>query len=488
MTDHEELHVYPFDIEVEQATLGALLLDISLLPRALEWCNADDFYDPLHARIMETIIALTDAGRSATPLTVNAELKGDPGLIEVGGHAYFVGLAEAAPALPNVRDYALIIRECATKRAALYAMEDASAAIRRTSLPLTLTMAGVSSVIEEAAVRAARKRPKTADELGLSIIEQAEKREAPPSVTTGLDRLNEAIGGFYPTDFILVPGQSGMGKSALLGGFALRAAMAGHPVKVFSLDMRAEDWWARTLCDVDYDLKDWNEQSIWYERIRKGQLKDHEFGRLEMARQRVHGIPLEIDDERDLSMLDISARSKNFAARHKGKLGLIVVDYAQKVRSLLGKNASREQEVASIAVGLKNLAGSEATGQWPVVAGAQVNRIGEEEPTPDNIRESAALFNEADTVIAVHRKSYFVAQQRPDADAGQHEMDAWKGKMADVRHKIKLLALKVRHGSPAHDLTLHVDIGANAVRDHAPKGAAMPPIPDTDLLSLAGNQ
>jgi replicative DNA helicase len=105
----------PYDIEVEQALLGAVLVDNRVLERISAVLTPDHLYDPLHQRVFKTMLAL-NRDVEITPLTLNAAMKADPGLIEVGGHAYLAGLASACPAMPNVRDYAHILLDRAVRR------------------------------------------------------------------------------------------------------------------------------------------------------------------------------------------------------------------------------------------------------------------------------------------------------------------------------------------------------------------------------------
>src|SRR5690348_766895 len=115
----------PYDIEVEQALLGAILVDNAVLERVSSALKPEHFYDPLHQRIYELMHAQAErGGMIITPLTLNAAMKADPGLIEVGGHAYLAGLAQAAPALPNVRDYARILHDLAVRRGLIRIGED----------------------------------------------------------------------------------------------------------------------------------------------------------------------------------------------------------------------------------------------------------------------------------------------------------------------------------------------------------------------------
>jgi hypothetical protein len=114
----------PFDIEVEQALLGCLIRDSALVAQAAQVVDEDHFYDPLHSRIYATIIAWSQEDRLISAITLAAEMKSDPGITETGS-AYFRVLALAAPALPNVRDLARIIRDLSQRRDALWALDQA---------------------------------------------------------------------------------------------------------------------------------------------------------------------------------------------------------------------------------------------------------------------------------------------------------------------------------------------------------------------------
>jgi len=103
--EQEAYRHVPYDIDVEQALLGAILADNRAMERASALLKAEHFYDPLHGRIFETMSQVIERGGVVvTPLTLHATMKADPGVIETGGQAYFDALQAAAPAIPNIRD------------------------------------------------------------------------------------------------------------------------------------------------------------------------------------------------------------------------------------------------------------------------------------------------------------------------------------------------------------------------------------------------
>ena len=106
----------PYDVDIEQALLGAILVDNYSLERVSNTLKAEHFYDPLHQRLYDAIERMWARGHAVTPLTLKAAMEQDTGLAEVGGHAYLISLARAAPALPNVKDYARILADLAMRR------------------------------------------------------------------------------------------------------------------------------------------------------------------------------------------------------------------------------------------------------------------------------------------------------------------------------------------------------------------------------------
>lgn len=477
------------DIPCEQAALGAVLVDNSYLPILQSEISDADFSDPLHQRIFALMCAWSreSDGRTMTPMTFSVAMRDDPGIMDLGAH-YFLSLAMAAPALPNVRQLAAIIRDFAIRR---QAMEECRGAVEMlaSSQPVSQALRGLVVVADRAAQASTSTRPETAHQIGSAVLAKAERHargEKVASVTTGLQPLDDATGGFQGGDLIILPGKPGMAKSTLLGGISLNAAMVGHPVLDFSLEMKRHQWVERILTDLDFDhAAEEGLEPIPYQRFRTGKLTFDEIARLALAQRRLEGIPLEICDDDRLTVQDIAARARAFKAKHEANggligpdgqpiLGLIVVDYLQIVEPDLSKrDRSREQEVTAIARGLKQLAKAL---DWPVVAGAQMLTKGgdpkvankETIPTLAGIRESGSIEMEADLIIAPHRKAWYLRKNKPDAAEDSPEMATWLGDWNTCKNLIKLYGLKFRHGAE-FDCDLFCDMRSSTVRGERPR-------------------
>src|SRR3569833_3215098 len=268
--EQEAYRHVPYDIEVEQALLGAMLVDNQAIERVSSVLPAAEFYDPLHQRLYDTMASAADCGSMVlTPLTVHAMMKADPGLMEVGGHAYLAGLVQAAPAIPNVRDLARILQEAAVRRALIgigedivntaydaphdkppkEQIEDAEKALYRIS---------ESSKYGQGPIDFSESLKRTVE-----LAEKAQQRGGRISgLATGFTDIDSLLGGLQPSDLIILAGRPGMGKTSLAATMAFHAARAylrdlennaevpsGAPILFFSLEMAAQQLSARILSE-----------------------------------------------------------------------------------------------------------------------------------------------------------------------------------------------------------------------------------------------
>ena len=453
--EHEAYRHVPYDVEVEQALLGAILVDNQALERVQALIRPEHFYDPLHARIFETMSQAMERGSFAlTPLTLHAAMKADPGLIEVGGTAYLAGLAQAAPALPNVRDYAGILHDLAVRRRLIRIGED----IVNTAYEAPAEKGPADQIAEaEKALYAVSESAKYGEgpldfhEALRRAVESAEKAQARggriSGVTSGFTDIDQLLGGLQPSDLLILAGRPGMGKTALGTNMAFHAARAyiqdmeagaeiprGSPVLFFSLEMAAQQLSARILAEQ-------TEIEMW--KIRNGRFSESEWEKFVLTMQSLSTLPLFIDDTGGISIAQIAARARRM--KREKKIGLIIIDYLQLVEPSR-RQENRVQEITEVTKGLKTLAKELNV---PILALSQLSRgvdsRDDKRPILSDLRESGSIEQDADVVMFVYREEYYLKSREPDPSSAEHAK--WLEKCERAHRRAEVLVEKHRHGA-----------------------------------------
>jgi replicative DNA helicase len=413
--EQEAYRHVPYDIEVEQALLGAILVDNQAIERISAILKPDDFYDPLHQRIYEVMASSADRGGMVmTPLTLHAAMKADPCLVEVGGHAYLAGLVQAAPAMPNVRDYARILHDLAVRRTLIRIGED----IVNTAYEAPHDKPPKAQIeeAEKALYQVSESSKYGAGPIDFAeslrrTVELAERAQARggriSGLVTGFSDIDGLLGGLQPSDLIILAGRPGMGKSSLATNMAFHAARAyvqdmeagaevprGAPVLLFSLEMAAQQLAARILSEQ-------TEIEMW--KIRNGKFSEHEWEKFVLAMQDLSTLPLYIDDTGGISIAQIAARARRM--KREKNIGCIMIDHIQLVAGS-GRPENRVQEITEISKSLKVLAKDLDV---PVVALSQLSRgvdaRDDKRPILSDLRESGSIEQDADVVMFIYRKS-----------------------------------------------------------------------------------
>jgi replicative DNA helicase len=445
----------PYDIEVEQALLGSVLVDNRALEAVSALLRPDQFYDPLHQRLYETMLQSHERGGMVlTPLTLHAAMKADPGLVEVGGHAYLVGLAQAAPALPNVRDYARILHDLAVRRSLIRIGED----IVNTAYEAPHDKPPQSQIeeAEKALYRVSEtskygEGPLDFAESLRRAVESAERAQARggkiSGVTSGFTDIDSLLGGLQPSDLLIIAGRPGMGKTSLGTNMAFNAARAyamdveagaelprGAPVVFFSLEMAAQQLSARILSEQ-------TEIEMW--KIRNGKFSDSEWEKFVLTMQELSTLPLYIDDTGGISIAQIAARSRRL--KREKKIGVIIIDYLQLVEPSR-RVENRVQEITEVTKGLKALAKELNV---PIIALSQLSRgvdaRDDKRPVLSDLRESGSIEQDADVVMFVYREEYYLKSREPDPATPDHAK--WLEKCERAHRRAEVLVEKHRHGA-----------------------------------------
>src|SRR5215831_16750486 len=427
--EQEATRQLPYDVDVEQALLGAILVDNYSLERVSSSLKPEHFYDPLHQRLYEAIERMWAKGHAVTPLTLKAAMEQDAGLAEVGGQAYLVSLARAAPAIPNVKDYARILTDLAMRRELIRLGED----IVNTAYeaPIEVSPAEQIEEAEKALYRVAERGRFGEGPLGfdaalsqaVALAEQALARGGHISgVPSGFTDLDSLLGGLHSSDLIIVAGRPGMGKTAFATNMAFYAARAwakdtadqveakrGAPVLLFSLEMAASQLSARILSE---------QTEIEMRKIRTGRFSDHEWERFVHTAQVLGDLPLYIDDTGGISIAQIAARARRL--KREKNIGVVMIDHLQLIEpSRRGEN--RVQELTEITKGLKVLAKELNV---PVLVMSQLSRgvdsRDDKRPVLSDLRESGSIEQDADVVMFVYREEYYLKSRQPDPDSPEY--------------------------------------------------------------------
>jgi len=367
-----------------------MLLSKDAIAAAVEVCGPDDFYKPAHGHLFEAITSLYAHGEPADPVTVADELARADLLEAIGGPSVLTDLQANTPAISNAGHYGRIVEEHALLRRLIgvageiaelgYAVpDDVEGAIDRAE----------TMMFEVAQRRVTDSVAPLSDLLRLSLdrLEALyEKGESVTGTPSGYDDLDEVLGGLQPSALVVVGARPGIGKTAFALGMAAHAAIEGQrPVLLFSLEMGHHEVTQRLLSA---------EAKVDSTRLRTGKLLEADWHKISHAIGRLSEAPLYIDDNPNVTVMDIRAKARRLKSR-TGDLGLVLVDYLQLMTGR--RNAeNRQVEVSEISRGLKILAREL---QCPVVACSQLSRTletrADKRPMLADLRESGCLTADA---------------------------------------------------------------------------------------------
>lgn len=398
--------VQPQAIPLEEAVLGAIMLEKDALSIVLDILRAESFYHPAHKLIFQSMMRLFEKMVPVDLLTVTEELKKSGDLEAVGGAFYLVELTNRVGSSANLEYHARIVEQKAMQRSLIQVsaqlIKDAYEDTTDTFELMQQAEQGIFAVTQGGYQRAVME-PDSLTRKYLQELEAAKGREdgltGVPSGFTALDRLT---GGWQRPDLIIVAARPGMGKTAFVMEMAKNTALDfGKSVAVFSLEMSATQLLGRMVS---------SHCSINSERLRNGNLEEHHWQEVHTFMERFTGGAgkVLIDDTPSINAFELRAKCRRMKMQHD--IQLVVVDYIQLMTgSPDGKRGNREQEVSSISRALKGLAKELDV---PVIALSQLSRAvesrgGSKRPMLSDLRESGAIEQDADIVSFIYRPEYY---------------------------------------------------------------------------------
>lgn len=412
----EKGRIPPQAVEIEEAVLGAMLIEHEAATIALQMLRAEDFYRPAHQHIYEALHDLYERDNPLDLLTVENELR-DRGLLDTcGGSGYLSELTRSVSSAANIDYHALIISEKATKRnLILNCNEIIKAAYDTTSDPYDVLDNAEQRIFDLANSRQRAQAKPIGDVLKetLSYLEDIQgKSSGITGVPTGLE-IDALTAGWQKGDMVIIAARPSMGKTALMLTMARNAALHLDPslqtkVAIFSLEMSSQALVQRLLT---------MEGRIDAQSARSGRLKAEEFQSLIEAAGRLFTAKIFVDDTPALGILELRTKARRLKSEHD--VGLIIVDYLQLMQSTGKDYGNREQEIASISRGLKSLAKELDVA---VIALSQLSRAvetrgGDKRPQLSDLRESGSIEQDADVVCFLYRPEYYGIKTTPEGQS-----------------------------------------------------------------------
>lgn len=448
----------PHSVEAEQALLGALLHNNLAFERVAEFLRPEHFSDPTHGRIYEAISQLIMRNHIADPITLKEYFDRDNALAEVGGGQYLAELAASVVSIINTEDYGRKIHDFYLRRQLIDVGESVVNDAHTYDLDIAATdqiEIAEKKLFDLASVGQQERGLETfssALKQALVSAEVAYKRDSHVvGVTTGFKKVDECLGGFHPSDLVIVAGRPSMGKTALTTNFAFNAArMAlekneGGAVAFFSLEMSAEQLANRILGQ---------ESGLSSDLIRRGDIGKSDFPKLVEVSNRLNSLPFYIDDTPGLSVPALRTRARRL--KRQGGLGMIIIDYLQLLSSP-GKRAA-ENRVLELSEITRNLKALAKELHVPVIACSQLSRSVEQRddkrPQLADLRESGSIEQDADVVMFVYREEYYLSRKKPTGS--DDKIAEWEKAMGSVANVAEVIIAKQRHG-PIGTVQLHFE-------------------------------
>ncbi len=390
--------------ELEQAVLGALMLERNAVNEAIDILQPESFYVDAHRRIFDAILNLFRNDKPIDILTVTEELKGRGDLDAVGGAFYISQLTSKVASSANVEYHARIISQkhiqrelirisAETQRDAFDDSADVFDLLDKAEQDLYAITSGnlkrnyepMSDLIQDAIAQIESAKSKTGGVSG---------------VPTGFVQLDKLTAGWQRSDMIIVAARPAMGKTAFVLSMARNIAVEQkRAVAVFSLEMSSTQLVTRLIA---------SEAGISSEKLRKGELSDSEFAILHQHISRLTNAPIFIDDTPALNIFELRAKARRLKSQHN--VDLIIIDYLQLMTGGgENKGGNREQEISSISRSIKSIAKEL---DIPIIALSQLSRAvetrgGDKRPQLSDLRESGAIEQDADIVCFLYRPEYY---------------------------------------------------------------------------------
>ena len=418
----------PHDSDLEEAVLGALMLEKDAYMNVCDTLVPESFYDPVNQMIYEAIQQLGLNQRPIDMITVTDQLAKNCNLEKVGGNVHIAELTSKVYSAANIEYHARIIAQKYIARRLIRFATDVEQASFDESNDVDEILQSAEGQLFDISQNQLKREVTQIDpvlNLALEQIQSAANTESGLSgLQTGYHELDKMTSGWQSSDLVIIAARPAMGKTAFVLSMAKNMAIDfSIPVAVFTLEMANVQLVKRLISNI---------AELSGDKIKSGRLSSEELERLNNSLRSAYGAPLYLDETPSLSITELRTKARRLV-REKG-VKLIIIDYLQLMNASGLKLGSREQEVSTISRSLKALAKELSI---PIIALSQLNRSTEtredKRPVLSDLRESGAIEQDADIVCFIHRPEYY---NKSGVDAQGN----------DIRGMAELIVAKHRSG------------------------------------------
>ncbi|MFP5041926.1 replicative DNA helicase [Parasediminibacterium sp. JCM 36343] len=406
--------------ELEEAVLGAIMLEKGAFDVVSEILKPECFYVEAHEHIFRCMMSLEQKSQPIDILTVVEELRFKELLEAVGGPYFVTKLTNAVVSTANIDAHARIVLQKFIQRELIKisgeiigdAYEDSTDVFEL----LNTTEEKIFNVTKNFLKQDYKEMGTALAQAVMRIDDLRTKTEDISGVPSGFPTLDRITFGWQPTDLIILAARPSVGKTAFALNLARNAALNATkptPIGFFSLEMSAAQLVQRILSA---------ESEIPLEKISRGKMEDYEYQQLHTKGiKKLETAPIYIDDTAALNIFEFRAKARRLVNKHK--VGLIIIDYLQLMSGSGEKNSNREQEISTISRNLKALAKELSI---PIIALSQLSRAVETRkeskmPQLSDLRESGAIEQDADMVMFIYRPEYYEVNSNEHGESTKGE-------------------------------------------------------------------
>jgi replicative DNA helicase len=233
MTDR----IPPQNLEAESALIGCLLQEERHLDDVADMVRFEDFYSPACATLFASMLELRDGRIAIDKISVVGYLRREKLLDRIGGPQFLTQLMYSIPTVASIEHYAREIAEAASFRRLAQACRTGLDLAFDQPSPSTVVAADVMALVDTAtAGRDVHANPSGAESLAQAFNFALDKGSR-KFVTSPFERLNKAIGGFYPGGLYVWAGAPKVGKTNMEVCVAEHVGKKHGTVAIFAIEM-----------------------------------------------------------------------------------------------------------------------------------------------------------------------------------------------------------------------------------------------------------